>query len=343
MKVLSDRSRLDITAISELHSCSGKRVLFVVPGSAIGDNVGYFLFIQSVIESLGPGGVAILNCGAASDIYRLDPRIEVFPLWISDAEMSNFELVIDFLEVPQIRKITEQPCDPEVVLTECVGLPPSTSYATKSGVSGTPSRISIFPLASSPMRSLPLQLCRHLVSEARSRKVGVTVHLNGMQRQSSAYVQALTPMEGDLVRIDLGSPSLGDLLDAIAGINYGIFCDSGPAHLSKLYAVRGIAIHTSADAQPLRGRFTNLDIWQSAYLGKFCAAPCGLAGPWIDARKRIGCMGSLQVPQAELAERAILIDDFTNQAMIANPIPCVEYLNKTKEQIWRAIEESWPK
>lgn len=341
VKVLSERARLDTAPLSELSSSTGKRILFVLPGNAVGDNVGYFLFLQSVLEALAPSRVAVMNSGGASDIYHLDSRIEVFPLWIEHAELRGFDLVVDFMEVPRLRKIAESPCDPEVTLTDFADLPPTKAYSTAPRQSGKPASVSIFPLASSPMRSLPLDLCRFLIGKATQSNLPVAVHLNGMQRQSAFYERGLQDLESPTVKLHRGSSSLGDLFSVMENVDYGIFCDSGPAHLSKLTATRGIAVHTSAEAGVLRGRFTNLGIWQSNYVGKYCAAPCGLAGPWVDAAGRIGCMGSLTVPRSELKERAILVDEVTNRAMIEHPIPCVDHLNHTKQQIWEAIETSW--
>ena len=339
--MMSDTARFETYKLSCLGTLKAKKLLFLLPGDAIGDNVGYFLFIQAVIEQLAPRRIAVFNAGAASDIYHLDPRIEVFPLWISKQQINAFDRVIDLLDVPELRTLAEKPCDPEVALTTFTGLPPTDLFSTTPKISGIPSRFALFPLASSPMRSLPIELCKYLIRQAAATGVETTIHLNSKQRQSAIYAKALTPLAGERVKFDSGCSSLGELLSVIGSIDYGIFCDSGPAHLSKLFATRGMAIHTSADATPLRGRFANLQTWQSGYIGKYCAAPCGLAGPRVDRKRRIGCMGSLNVPRDELEERAVLIDDATNAAMIANPIPCVAHLNTSKEQIWQAIRSSW--
>ncbi len=339
--VKSAQARLDTFKASSLKGLVDRKLLFLVPGEAIGDNVGYFFFLQSVIEQLAPARIAVSNTGAASDIYHLDPRIEVFPLWITSEQIRSFDRVIDLLDVPALRELAVKPCDPETALVAYTGMPPTNLYATESESSGKPKQISIFPLASSPMRSLPIELCRYLVRKISEAGIKVTIFLNGKQRQSVVYAQSLQSLAGERVVLHPGCGSLGELLSVIADTDYSVFCDSGPAHLSKLFATRGIAIHTSAEAGPLRGRFNNLQTWQSKFVGKHCAAPCGLAGPWVDGQGRIGCMGSLDLPRQELLKRAVLIDDQTNQSMIADPIPCVDDLNKSREQIWEAIQSSW--
>jgi len=341
VEVMSGEARLEAFELSALKAQAGKRLLFLLPGEAIGDNVGYFLFLRAAIEQLSPKRVAVFNAGAASDIYRLDRRIDVFPLWITTQQLKSFDRVFDLLEVPALRELALRPCDPEGPLCDYTQIAPSLKYQTKPATNRKPASIALFPLASSPMRSLPIGLCQSLIKRIVASDIGVTVYLNEKQRQSLVYSEALSSLQGSRVKIHSGCRSLAELLSAVADTEFGVFCDSGPAHLTKLFGTRGLAIHTSADAKPLRGRFSNLQAWQSGYAGRYCTAPCGLAGPWMDVEKRIGCMGSLGVPQGQLTARAVLIDDRTNRSMISNPIPCVAHLNESQEQIWHAIEASW--
>ena len=69
---------------------------------------------------------------------------------------------------------------------------------------------------------------------------------------------------------------IDDLILYIKKIEFGIFCDSGPLHLSKLYRKIGIVISTSVDAKNLFNEVDKIKYYNSDYKSLFCRAPCGL-------------------------------------------------------------------
>jgi hypothetical protein len=311
--------------------------LFLLPSVAIGDCVGYFLFLQSVIKTIGPAKVAVAFAGSAADIFSLAGNIEVFPLWISQDTFQRFDHIIDFLDIPPLRAIAQHSCDIEGVLLDATGLAPCVDYGgMKRQIPASRPRIGIFPLASTPMRSLPPALTVFLAKQL-SEFARIEVFLDERQRQSQIYASALSQMPAGIV-LNKGLPNLLELLEVMAKIDFGIFSDSGPAHLTKFLGIPGLAIHTSGDAAPLHGRFENLQAWQSTCAGPFCRAPCGLSGFRITSDKRIGCMGSLACHQSELPLRVTRLDDvMIEKLLVEEAIPCVARLVEEEEDILELI------
>jgi hypothetical protein len=185
--------------------------------------------------------------------------------------------------------------------------------------------IGVLPLASSPLRSLPAGTTLALV-EALAARGAVTLCLNRHQQQGVAMARAIAGrLPLGVATIDV-FPSVGNLLRAIDGFDYAVFADSGPAHISKLFAVPGVAVYTSAPGEVLQGRFRNLARWTVPFVGPHCRAPCGLAKLRQDAAGQIGCMGSLGVPLAALPATPNRQDAATAERLSANPVPCVAAL-----------------
>jgi hypothetical protein len=122
------------------------------------------------------------------------------------------------------------------------------------------------------------------------------------------------------------------------GIDYGIFCDSGPAHLTKLFDAPGFCLFTSVGAGAVRGPFRNLAAWQADYAGPWCRAPCGLVGVMsVNRGEAYGCMDSLGSPRAALVRPARLPEGPIRRLLLEAPAGCVAALTRDRERILAAI------
>ena len=140
------------------------------------------------------------------------------------------------------------------------------------------------------------------------------------------YRQAVAPKLPAGCRIVDVFPKIGDLLDAVAAFDYAVFADSGPAHMSKLFGTPGVAVYSSAPGDVLQGRFTNLDRWTIPFSGPWCTAPCGLAKVRQHRDGRIGCMGSLEAPLADLPTLPGRADPRLVEQLFRDPVPCIAAL-----------------
>ncbi|MCC7275588.1 MAG: lipopolysaccharide heptosyltransferase family protein [Alphaproteobacteria bacterium] len=320
---------------------TGKRVLFLLPSQALGSNVCTLLFIAALRERFAMRGVGVFCAGSAADIWRTDPSIEVFALWLGARDLRRFDVVVDLGHLESRRDIEIWPVDMEGELLAAFGdLPPASAYpaAPRRLPADRPPRIGILPLASSPLRTLPAAVTQ-AVTEALAPRGAVTLCLNANQHQGRLYRSALAVPDG--VAVVDAYPSIGGLLRALAAFDFVVAADSGPAHMAKLFATPGIAVYTSAPPEVLQGRFRNLVPWTVPFVGPHCAAPCGLAKLRITAEGRIGCMGSLGVGLDRLPRVAQAADPaVVERLLLREPVPCVALLATLGPEVARRAVET---
>jgi hypothetical protein len=312
-----------------------RRVLFLLPTTALGDNVGVFLFLQALRDKYRPREIGVLCPASATDIYRRDPTLALYPLWIAERELKRFDTVIDVAHLEEWAGIATWPIDAETALLEAFGLEPSARFASgprRIAHRETP-RIAILPLASSPLRTIPIAATKALVAGLAERGE-VVVHLNRYQRQGQLYREAL----GKGVRTTDGFATTGELIDAIEAADFAIFADSGPAHLSKLARVPGVTLYSSAPGEVLQGRFRHQLRWQIPFKGAFCTAPCGLAKLRRGEDGAIGCMGSLERPLEALPTVAGEANrEVVDRLLLQQPVPCINSLAENPAPFVNAV------
>jgi hypothetical protein len=312
-----------------------KKVLFLLPSAMLGSNVSTLLFLDAFKSQLGVKDVGVFCAGSSADVYLTSDLVKLYTLWISRSELKRWHTVIDLGELESRRDIEVWPVDMEADLLTAFGLTPATGYPANPRQRPWPKnpRIGIFPLASSPLRTLPPDLTIALAK--RLSGLGeVTICLNKYQHQGRLYDQVIRQELGGSCTIIDAFETIGGLLKAVEDFDYAVFADSGPAHMSKLFGTPGVAFYTAAHGDILQGRFQNLACWSVNYESEFCKAPCGLAKLRIDTDGHIGCMASLQTTVDNLPTTP----KSTNNAVVKNllldtPIPCVTALGQETDQI----------
>ena len=316
----------------------GKRLLVLLPTQALGDCTQALMALHALKESRQPKSITVACAGAAYDIFATNPFLDVRPLWFSRAEAAKFDLTIDLAHMLAGSNIDLWPVDFESTLLQALDIPPSSAYspAPRALPAGAGLRIGFFPLASSPLRTLPAPVVEQIAGVLAAHG-DLTVHLNTWQAQGKILQQALhLPPECTVTE---SFSSIADLLQAIAQCDYAVFADSGPAHMAKLFSIPGVAVYTSAPAAVLQGRFRNLAPYEVPYQGLYCSAPCGLAKVRQAADGRIGCMGSLGLPLSDLPKTPTASDAAAVQHLMENPVPCVQALGDDADDLANFVEQ----
>jgi len=316
---------------------TGRRVLFLLPSQALGGNVATALFLRAFRAQHRPAAIGVFCAQSTADIYLAEDGIDVFTLWIGERELKRWDATIDLGHLESRRDIEVWPVDMEADLLAAFAIPPAELAVEARPVPAGPLRIGVLPLATSPLRTLPVPVTQALLEALRP--YGRTVLcLNRFQQQGVLYRQALgDTLPAHVEAIDAFA-SIGELLAAVAGFDYAVFADSGPAHMAKLNATPGLAVYTSAPAEVLQGRFRNLSAWQVSYAGSHCRAPCGLAKLRVDAGGRIGCMGSLELPLEALPDTPRRQDaDTVRRLLLEAPVPCVAALGQRAGEVAAAV------
>lgn len=329
-RILAERESLPCLARAAWTTTAfeGRSVLFLLPSQMLGSNVATLLFLDAFIAQRRPSKVGVFCARSASDIYLRDRRIEVFPLWLSARDKAGYDMIVDLGHLESRRDIEIWPVEMEGELLDAFGLSPTTErYPSIARPIGAKSRLSlgIAPLASSPLRSLPPSATIAL-AEALAPEGEVTISLNKAQRQGQLHAAAIAGKLPKGVKVVDGFPTIGDLLRAVERFDYAVYADSGPAHMTKLFAAPGTVVHSSAPGEVLQGRHRNLSLWQIPFAGPHCTAPCGLAKLRKAADGRIGCMGSLGLSLEQLPDLPGRRDAATVDRLNEQPVPCVASL-----------------
>ena len=317
---------------------AGKRVLFLLPSQALGNNVATLLFLQAFREQRGVRAVGVFCARSTADIYLSLGGVETYTLWVGAKELKRWDVLIDLGQLEARRDIDIWPVDMEIELLEALDLKPSPRFPSEARPlpNDRPLKLGVLPLASSPLRTLPASTTLALV-EALAPLGQVTLCLNRTQHQGVLLARALAERLPPGVAVIDAFSSIGELLRAIDGFDYAVFADSGPAHMSKLFATPGVAVYTSAPGDVLQGRFTNLARWTVPFQGPHCAAPCGLAKLRQDAHSRVGCMGSLGLALEALPRVPARQDPQLVERLMAEPVPCVAQLAREPDALVRFV------
>ena len=314
---------------------ANKKVLFLLPSAMLGSNVATLLFLEAFKKQFGARDVGVFCAGSAADVYLTSDLVKLYTLWISRNDMKRWNMIIDLGELESRRDIEVWPVDMEGDLLKAFGLDSSPNYpsAPRRKPWQNEPRIGILPLASSPLRTLPPSLTIDL-TRALADVGKVTLCLNKYQHQGRLYDQVVRPELENACAIVDAYDTTGGLLQAVDEFDYAVFADSGPAHMSKLFATPGMAFYTAAHGDILQGRFENLARWSVGFQGKYCQAPCGLAKLRCDDKGRIGCMGSLETTLDNLPTTPKATNNnVVKQLLLDNPIPCVTALAGESKQI----------
>lgn len=311
----------------------GKTLLVLLPTQALGDCTQALMALHALHEARRPKSITVACAGAAYDIFTTNPFLTVRPLWFAKAEADSADYVVDLGHMLVGRNIDLWPVDFEGTMLKAFAIPPSSRYDAEIRPlpTGRPLEIGLFPLASSPLRTLPAAVVRHLAGVLTGYG-NLTVSLNIWQEQGKIMQQELQDQDPD-IRILESHPSIGDILQSIARLDYAVFADSGPAHMAKLSATPGVTIYTSAPSHVLQGRFRNIVAYDVNYSGDHCSAPCGLAKVRKARNGEIGCMGSLGLPLEDLPETPQARNDAVVRQLITDPVPCVKALAEQRERL----------
>lgn len=328
-RVVDTRATLKCLARAgwEAADYAGKRVLFVLPSEALGNNVATLLFLHAFAEQRRPAGVGVFAARSTCDIYDATGLATVYPLWISQRELKTWDVVIDLGHLENRQNIDIWPVDMEAELLAAFGLGPSARFppGRRAFAPKATPRIGLFPLASSPLRTLPVEATLALAAVLAPHGA-LDLWLNRNQRQGRLYAEAVANKLPAGTRVIDVAPTIGDLLRGIDALDYAVFADSGPAHMTKLFASPGVAVYSSAPGDVLQGRFTNLKRWTIPYQGPHCRSPCGLAKLRQSRDGRVGCMGSLGVALEDLPDLPKGGDAAVVDRLFRAPVPCLAQL-----------------
>ena len=333
--LIAQGGRLEVQPLDALRTAAGRSVLFTIPSEALGDSVMTALAVCRIAAAFDLGRLGVAFTGKGSDVWTLMGRsFEIFPLILPECALASFDFVVDLAtEVPALRTVAETMVAADDAILTPLGLKAPTRWTTRHPREIR--RIGILPLSSTPLRTLPPPLTGYLANELTARGYTVEIVLDPRQRQGSVYREALATTSASL-RGDLDT--VAALHAYLHDLDYGIFCDSGPAHLAKLVDLPALGLYTTIPGAIVQSGFTNLARWQATFTGPHCTAPCGLVGLMAPrGSEGVGCMDSLGLSRASLVRPFRTPPSAAGHFLVEQPVGCVAGLVRDRERILEAV------
>ena len=341
VEIISEQRAVEVWPLRSLRSARGKSILVLLPSEGLGDCILYAGAIRQLTQAFSPARLAIAFSGGSTDVFaHLGMAVEAYPLLLPRRVLLDADLVVDFkTDIPALQHTGLEMVAIDTLILRHLGLPTSYRWPYRRAPRRV-RRIGIFPQSSSPIRTLPPALTGFLAAELLARGFAVEVMLEPRFRQGWLYREALMARLGRDAPIVDHLASVDRLLEFIRDSDYGVFCDSGPAHASKLFDVPGFGIYTTVSADIVQGGFDNLARWSADYAGDWCRAPCGLVKLMqTKDGDRYGCMDSLRRRRADLAVPFRVPDSERERFLLAEPVGCVASLVRDKEAILARLLE----
>jgi len=136
--------------------------------------------------------------------------------------------------------------------------------------------------------------------------------------------------------------NIHSLIESIEQIEYGIFVDSGPLHVSKIMGKKGILVETSVSEKVLLNNYNKIKVVKNQFSSKYCNATCGLIDIF-SYKNKVGCYSSAKINQNDILDlesyHSLQRRDVkkNNLFYLLNPVGCVEAININN--IKKLIEE----
>lgn len=303
-------------------------ILFCLPPSlGLGDIIEYCLFIKnlSLTQKYSQVGVAFVG-RYKSFIKQYFKLTEVYSDIIIKSDLEKFETIFHVTqEIKEFKKQKYLRSDIERVLSNYFNLKKETDF--KKNYTKVINKISIFPISSSPLRSMPIKIINLLIKTYQN-KFEVEIIMDEKSLISNHIESKLIIGNYKILK----PKTLDKLCTIVENIDYGIFMDSGPLHLSKLLQKRGLLIITTVDENILLKNTDLIVPIINNFSSNFCKAPCGLTNIFNYSGES-GCYYSLNIKKNDFLkienlnslQRGQNKDSYIK--FIDNPVGCVNNID----------------
>ncbi len=276
---LSHENRKKITNI-------GKKLLICLPPKfGVGDAIEYGVAISSLIQikKFDKIGIAF-----TSNHYYLFKEffafLNIYPLIISEDELNAYDTVFHItLEINALKfqKYKRSNIALEICNYFKVPLIDYKKETDKAQIDNIKT-ISIFPISTSFIRSMPLYILEEIIGSFCNEYEIKIIFDNS---EYSKYL--LENIKNNNFKV-VEPNNIQSLIIEISKTNFGIFIDSGPLHIAQCFNKNGILIETSITSKILLSNSKNIMSVKNKYKSSYCSGPCGLVDIFA-YKNNIGC------------------------------------------------------
>ena len=307
-------------------------ILFCLPPAlGLGDHIEYALALKAIMLSIKKLNFGVAFVGNYKNIYKKIFKINNVYDYITEDEINKFETTFHFsLEIQELVQQKYNRQDIESLVTDFFQVPIFRKRLTKTQSKKVIKTISIFPISNSPLRTLPLYLLNLIISYYID-KYNIEIYLD--KSKISEYIYNNIHNKDKLV---FHCPdNYEKLIEKIKNIEFGVFPDSGPLHIAKIYQKKGILLISSVSENILLNKFYSIKSIESHYESNYCKGPCGLVNIF-EYKNNYGCYDKLLLSKADLLksknfnrlQRGDLKKNYLN--LYISSINCYKYFDSKK-------------
>ena len=252
---------------------------------------------------------------------------DIYPIIISEDELNNYDTVFHItLEINALKyqkykrsNIAQEICKYFKV--------PLINYNKISKVKKDSSKtISIFPISTSLIRSLPQNILEEII-ECFSSEYKIKVIFD-----NSDHSKFLLENINNRNYIPVLPKDIKSLIDEVSQTNFGIFIDSGPLHIAGCFNKNGILVETTVSSKILLSNSKNIAPVTNKYKSNYCNGPCGLVDIFAYESKA-GCYEThkLKFEDIRLLKSHKNLQRWNkkenNAHLILNPVGCIKQID----------------
>ncbi len=306
----------------------GKDIIFCLPPSiGLGDAIEYARAFKSIKDSNIFSNIAVAFTERFTFIFKNYFEIEkIFPYIISEKDIDNYDSVFHLtLEIPALINQKYLRSDIEKEINNYFKL--NSTYIYPIVKKKTIKKVAIFPISNSPLRTMPINIIKEIVNFLK-QNFKIEIYFD-KKSEISNYIEKELNTE-NLTIINCNDAE--ELVKSIKTIEYGVFMDSGPLHVAKIFNKRGVLIESSVSAKILLNNCEQIKQINNNFTSPFCKSPCGLTD-LFKYNKSPGCYHSLEVKRKDIIKNNFLElgsrRDIKNSYLdfIKKPVACLRSLN----------------
>ena len=340
-KLLNKLSKSNINSLNyeKRHSIKnmGKKILFCLPPSmGIGDAIEYASAIKVISDGNIFEKVAVAFVEEYNFLFKNYFNLENnFPYTINKSDLEKFDTI--FHLTFEIKSFINQKHSRSDIYNEIINffkIEDIKKNNIKLNKNSKINKISIFPLSNSPIRTMSIDTLNQL-TELLIKQFNIEIFLN--QNSEVSHLLYKKIRHKNVTIIDPENKK--NLISAIQKIDYGVFMDSGPLHIAKMFNKKGVLIETSVSSEILLKNYQMIKGIKNSFSSFYCMAPCGLTDIF-NYNNKYGCFDSLKIDSAKIKRdnyknimhrgvKSHYVKNFTK------PVGCVFSLNV--QNIYNAI------
>jgi len=306
-----------------------KKILFCLPPSiGLGDAFEYAMAIKTISEKVNFDKVAVAFPGEYYFIFQNFFKIEdIYPFIIKKSEFNNFDTI--FHLTLEIKSLINQKYSRSNIFEEIINFFNIKNINNKqidTHINLKINKISIFPLSSSPIRTMPINILNGLI-KFLIKDYHIEIFLDHNSKISNFLYDKINLEKAVVV----DPKNKNDLICSIKNIQYGLFMDSGPLHVAKMFNKRGLLLETSVSSKILLKNYNLIKGIKNTFSSVFCNAPCGLTDIF-NYENTYGCYNSLKIRSTTCKNNNF--KNFINRGVknyymenIKKPVGCISSLN----------------